>query len=72
MPNFFEGKVRRFGNSMAVIIPKEILEEMGLYDGDTLKLSVPISKQKRMETIKKMAGISIVSKPFKRDKRDRI
>jgi antitoxin component of MazEF toxin-antitoxin module len=72
MSTVFEGKVRRLGNSMAVIIPKEILEESGVHEGDVLKLSIPISKQKRKEVLKKMAGLDVGSKPFERDKRDRI
>ncbi len=71
MSTVFEGKVRRLGNSMAVIIPKEVLEETGAREGDTVKLSVPIPRQKRKVAIKKMAGVDAKSEPFIREKRDR-
>jgi len=57
---------------MAVIIPKEILEETGIREGDVVKLSVPIPRQRRSEVLKKMAGIDAGSRPFKREKGDRI
>jgi antitoxin component of MazEF toxin-antitoxin module len=72
MSTVFEGKVRRLGNSMAVIIPKEILEETGAREGDMVKLSVPISRQKRAEVFKKMAGIDAGARPFIREKGDRV
>jgi antitoxin component of MazEF toxin-antitoxin module len=72
MSTVFEGKVRRLGNSMAVIIPKEILEETGAKEGDVVKLSVPIPRQRRNEVLKKMAGIDAGSRPFKREKGDRV
>jgi antitoxin component of MazEF toxin-antitoxin module len=71
MSTVFEGKVRRLGNSMAVIIPKEVLEETGAREGDIVKLSVPIPKQKRKAAIRHMAGMDLKSAPFTREKRDR-
>jgi antitoxin component of MazEF toxin-antitoxin module len=68
----FEGKVRRLGNSMAVIIPKEILEQTGAEEGDTVKLSIPIPKKKRDEILQKVAGVDAGSQPFKREKGDRV
>jgi antitoxin component of MazEF toxin-antitoxin module len=72
MSTVFEGKVRRLGNSMAVIIPKEILEETGVREGDVVKLSVPIPQRRRDEVLKKMAGIDAGSRPFAREKGDRV
>ena len=57
---------------MAVIIPKEILEETGAKEGDVVKLSVPISRQRRDAVFKKIAGIDAGSRPFKREKGDRV
>jgi len=31
-------KLRKIGNSTGLILPKEILEEMDLYDGDTVEI----------------------------------
>jgi antitoxin component of MazEF toxin-antitoxin module len=72
MSTVFEGKIRRLGNSMAVIIPKEILEETGAKEGDVMKLSVPIPRQRRNAVIRKIAGIDARSEPFTREKRDRV
>ncbi len=56
---------------MAVIIPKEVLEETGAKEGDVVKLSVPIPRQKRKAAIKKMAGVDSKSAPFIRERSDR-
>jgi len=71
MSTVFEGKVRRLGNSMAIIIPKEILEETGAKEGDAVKLSVLVPKQRRKNVLKKIAGIDAGSRPFTREKSDR-
>ena len=31
-------KLRKIGNSTGLILPKEVLEEMDLYDGDTVEI----------------------------------
>ena len=72
MSTVFEGKVRRLGNSMAVIIPKEVLEETGAKEGDVVKLSVPIPRRRRNEAFEKMAGIDAGSGAFVREKGDRV
>jgi antitoxin component of MazEF toxin-antitoxin module len=71
MSTVFEGKVRKVGNSMAVIIPRDVLEETGAREGDIVKLSVPMPKQKRKAAIKRIAGVDSKSKPFTREKSDR-
>ena len=71
MSQVFEGKVRRLGNSMAVIIPKDVLEDAGVKEGDLVKLSIPIPNSKRREALKKIAGIDSQAEPFLREKRDR-
>ena len=72
MSTVFEGRIRRLGNSLAVIIPKEILDETGAREGDTLKLSLLVPSEKRKEAFRKMAGIDEGASRFERDKRDRI
>jgi antitoxin component of MazEF toxin-antitoxin module len=72
MSQVFEGKVRRLGNSMAVIIPKEVLDEAGVKEGDLVKLSLPIPKSRRREVLMRAAGVDSLSEPFMREKRDRI
>ena len=72
MSQVFEGKVRRLGNSMAVIIPKGVLEEVGVKEGDVVKLSLPIPKSKRREVLRKIAGVDSHAEPFRREKHDRL
>jgi len=72
MSKVFEGKVRRLGNSLAVIIPKEILEDAGVKEGDAVKLSLPIPKSRRREALMRMAGVDSRAEPFVREKRDRL
>ena len=39
-------KLRKIGNSTGLILPKEILEEMDLYEGDAVEISYnPIRKE---------------------------
>ena len=71
MSKVFEGKLRRLGNSMAVIIPRDVLEEVGAKEGDVMKLSLPIPMRKRSALLRKVAGIDSSAKSFIREKRDR-
>ena len=72
MSAVFEGTVRRLGNSMAVIIPKEILEETGAKEGDVLRLSVAIDRSRRGAALKRMVGMYKYAGPFEREKDDRV
>ena len=72
MTQVFEGKVRRLGNSMAVIIPRNVLSEVGIHEGDVLKLAIPVPIAKRMRIWKKVAGIDRGLSAFSRDKHDRV
>ncbi len=71
MSRVLSGKIRRVGNSMAVIIPKDLLEETGAGEGDSIKLSLTIPKAKRDSALENMAGMYPRARPFKREKRDR-
>lgn len=72
MAQVFEGKVRRLGNSMAVIIPSDVLSEVGVHEGDVLKLVIPIPLARRRRVWKKIAGIDKGLPPFAREERDRL
>ncbi|MDG6900307.1 MAG: AbrB/MazE/SpoVT family DNA-binding domain-containing protein [Nitrososphaerota archaeon] len=72
MAQVFEGKVRKLGNSMAVIIPKDVLTEVGVREGDVLKLAIPVSVTKRKRVWKRVAGIDAGLPPFSREEHDRI
>ena len=56
---------------MAVIIPKELLDESGAREGDTIKLSIAIPKATREARLESIAGIDRKARPFAREKRDR-
>ncbi len=72
MSQVFEGRIRRLGNSMAVIIPKEVLEEAGVKEGDVVKLSLPIPRERRREALRRVAGVDSHAEPFVREKHDRV
>ena len=71
MAQVFEGKVRRLGNSMAVIIPSNVLSDAGIHEGDLLKLAIPVPLVKRKRIWKKVAGIDRGMPAFSREKHDR-
>ena len=43
-------KIRKVGNSLGVILPKEIQEELGLFEGDILELTKIANKKVLLET----------------------
>ncbi len=57
---------------MAVIIPKDVLTEVGVREGDVLKLAIPVSVTKRKRVWKRVAGIDAGLPPFSREEHDRI
>jgi len=71
MAQVFEGKVRKLGNSMAVIIPNNVLSEAGVHEGDILKLAIPVPLAKRKRIWKKVAGLDRGMPSFKREEHDR-
>lgn len=72
MTEVFEAKLRKIGNSLGVIIPSEIIEELGYHKGDIVHVAIPPANgDKRNEQILKIAGIYHKKSPFKRDKGDR-
>lgn len=72
MTEIFEAKLRKIGNSLGIIIPSEIIEEMGFHKGDKIHLAIPPSEtRKRNELIKRLAGVDAGKPPFERDKEDR-
>ncbi len=56
---------------MAVIIPKELLDETGAKEGDKIKLSLAIPASKRDSVLEATAGLDKGKRAFERDKRDR-
>lgn len=72
MSEVFEAKLRKIGNSLGVIIPKEIIEDLHFHQGDSINVCIPSSDIKtRNEKIKKLAGKYKNTSKFKREKVDR-
>lgn len=65
------GRIRKVGNSLAVIIPKELIDESGAREGDSVRLSLAIPASRRDSTLRAMAGLDRGKKAFRREKRDR-
>ena len=72
MTEVFEAPLRKVGNSLGIIIPKEVLKALGYDVGDTIHVAIPLSDIKtRNKRILSLAGIDRNKKIFKRDKGDR-
>ncbi len=72
MATVFKAKLRKLGNSLAVIVPNQIVKETGTREGDEVKVLLAISLSKRRSALEKFVGKNIGAKPFTRDERDRI
>jgi len=68
MSSTFEAKLRRIGNSLGIIIPSEVLDELGYGQGDNVKVIIPL---KRKERLLALVGMYVGKPRFKRDKRER-
>jgi len=72
MAEVFEGKVRRLGNSMAVIIPGKVLSQAGVREGDVVKLAIPVPVARRRRIWMRVAGIDRGMPRFSREEQDRV
>jgi len=73
MTAVFSAKLRKLGNSLAVIVPSKIAREMGTREGDEVKVSVMKKDSKGRTALLQYAGSHLGSKPFKREEgKDRI
>ncbi|MBA3046045.1 MAG: hypothetical protein KKH41_07355 [Candidatus Thermoplasmatota archaeon] len=72
MSEVFEAKVRRLGNSLGIIIPNELLRELGFGVGDIIQIAIPCSDiATRNAKMSAFIGVEKGKKRFKRDKGDR-
>jgi antitoxin component of MazEF toxin-antitoxin module len=62
----FKTKVRTVGTSLGVLIPKEVIEELKIREGE--EIDVAVLKQKRIEEIKSLFGIAKGAAPFVRER----
>jgi hypothetical protein len=73
MATVFEAKVRRLGNSLAVIVPDKIAKEAGAHEGERVKILLMTSTAaKGKNVLMKYAGIDIGAKKFERDEGVRV
>ncbi len=72
MSEMFEAKLRRVGNSLGIIVPGDLIQQLGFGDGDTIQVAIPSSGIKaRNRKLLAFIGTERGKKPFKRDKGDR-
>ena len=57
MSRVLSGRIRKVGNSLAVIIPKGLLDEAGAKEGDTVRLSIAIPTSRRDSALEAVAGV---------------
>ena len=62
-----EIRVKKWGNSIGIIIPKDIVDIEGLSEGDIIKIDV--MKNRRVDGFGMFKGLGM--KPFKREKERR-
>ncbi len=65
----FKTKIRKVGTSFGVLLPKELIREQRLREGEEVNVSV--LKEKNIDKAFKMFGAARGAKPFKRDRTDR-
>jgi antitoxin component of MazEF toxin-antitoxin module len=71
MSRVLSGRIRKVGNSLAVIIPKGLLDEAGAKEGDTVRLSLAIPISRRDSALEAIAGLDRGKRAFRREKLDR-
>ena len=70
MSESFKAKVRKVGTSIGVLIPKGIAEQEKIKIGEEIQLT--LSKQRRLEEVWRLIGTAKGTKPFVRDRIDRL
>ena len=70
MSELFKAKVRKVGTSLGILIPKEVIEEQKIKEGQEIELN--LMRRKKIEEIERMFGIAKGAKPFERDRIDRL
>lgn len=71
MSEVFKAKVRKIGNAMGVIIPKDVLKKIHAVEGDVIQMMIPITRTKRLKALREVAGRYKGTKPFEREYEDR-
>lgn len=71
MAEMFKVKVRKVGDSLGILIPKDIADTESIKEGEEVEVSV--LKRKKLEALlKKVMGSAKGAGPFERDREDRL
>ncbi|MGI0003914.1 MAG: AbrB/MazE/SpoVT family DNA-binding domain-containing protein, partial [Candidatus Nitrosotenuis sp.] len=62
-------KIRKVGTSFGVLLPKELIKEQKLREGE--EVSISVLKKKNIDDVFKMFGAARGAKQFRRDRKDR-
>jgi antitoxin component of MazEF toxin-antitoxin module len=69
MGTIFKAKIRKIGSSLGVLIPKTLIDNKEIKEGEEVEISL---LKKRKDLIAKLFGIAKGAKPFERYNIDRI
>ncbi len=70
MPEMFKAKVRKVGTSLGVLIPKEIAKREKIKEGE--EVEVGLLRARKVDAVLKLFGTAKGTKPFVRDREDRL
>lgn len=70
MPRLFKVKVRKVGTSLGVLIPRELVQEQKIKEGE--EVEVGLLKENRLKLIEKAFGVAKGAKSFERERMDRL
>ncbi len=70
MVEMFKAKIRRVGTSFGVLIPMEIMTKEEIKEGEEVQVS--LLKKKNLDKLLKLFGSAKGTKPFERDREDRL
>ena len=73
MAEVFEATVRKVGTSLGLLIPKEIINEEKIKEGEKVKVGLLKKRTHReLREVSSLFGSAKGTKPFKRDHIDRL
>ena len=70
MSELFKAKVRKVGTSLGVLIPRGIAKQESIREGQEVEVS--LLKRRKLEEVWKLIGTAKGTKPFERDRTDRL
>ena len=70
MSELFRAKARKIGTSVGVLIPKGIIQQEKIKIGEEIKFQ--IVKERKLDEVWKLIGTAKGTKPFERDRIDRL